>query len=225
MDTADRLDLGSHGHVLTTLIEQGKTLNVVAYTTKRDGHWTDDAWVKPATKEEMLENFAGWSRPVMDILNLIEKLDTWALFDHRPARTYHCEGKICLLGDSAHASTPHHGAGAGMAVEDAFVLTKLLASSKGVHDLTSVFAAYDAVRRPRSQRLVASSRRIGQIYDLEDELIGDNMEAMGKHLDQAWDWIWKENLQDQVAKAESMLRPQEESSLHLQHLTNGTANA
>lgn len=95
-------DLGNHAHVLTTLIEQGKVVNVVGYRTKGDKRWNDSAWVKPTTKEEMLAEFDGWSKPIKSILGLIEKVDMWALFDHLPAATYHRKGKICLLGDSAH---------------------------------------------------------------------------------------------------------------------------
>lgn len=206
------IDLGKHGHVLTTLIEHGKTLNVVAYTTREDGIWPHGEWVKPGTRDEMLSQFEGWSEPVLKILGLLEKVNMWALFDHLPARSFHRKGTICLLGDAAHASTPHHGAGAGMAVEDAFVLTKLLASIDSATDLESVLSAYDAVRRPRSQRLVASSRRIARIYDLEDRAIGDDMQAMGKCLEHAWNWIWTEDLDGQLAKAKSVLKRRQQST-------------
>lgn len=43
----------------------------------------------------------------------MEKPDVWALFNHLSADTYYRKGKICLLDDSAHASAPHQGAGAG----------------------------------------------------------------------------------------------------------------
>ena len=168
--------------------------------------WDDDAWIKPGTKEEMLAKFDDFSEPVRKVLDLIEKLNMWALFDHPPAKTFHRKGKICLLGDSAHASTPHHGAGAGMAVEDALVLTRLLSSIKSKKDLRQAFAAYDAVRKPRSQRLVASSRKIAKVYDLEDRVIGRNMKAMRRYLEHAWDWIWKEDLHRQLAKADMLLR-------------------
>lgn len=189
-----------------TPIEQGKVVNIVAYFTKEDGRWNHEAWVRPATKEEMLASFPGWSEPVRSILRLIEKPDLWALFDHLPAATYYRKGKLCLLGDSAHASTPHHGAGAGMAVEDALILSRLLASTGSVGELESAFAAYDAVRRPRSQRLVASSRKTGEIYDFEDEIIRDNMKAMREYLEQAWDWIWNENLNRQLEIAQLYMK-------------------
>lgn len=195
-----------------TPIEQGKVVNIVVYFTKEDGRWNDEAWVRPATKEEMLASFRGWSEPVKRILSLIEKPDLWALFDHPPAATYYRKGKLCLLGDSAHASTPHHGAGAGMAVEDALILSRLLASIGSVGELESAFAAYDAVRRPRSQRLVASSRKTGEVYDFEDEIIGDNMKATRDYLEHAWDWIWNENLNRQLEIAQLYMKEHKEQA-------------
>ena len=47
-----------------------------------------------------------------------------------PAPWY--RGRVVLIGDAAHATTPHLGQGAGMAVEDAVVLTELLASNAPV---------------------------------------------------------------------------------------------
>lgn len=181
-------------------------VNVVGYRSKKDRTWNDSRWVKPTTKEEMLAEFDGWSGPVKNILGLIEKVDMWALFDHLPAVSYHRKGKICLLGDSAHASTPHHGAGAGMAVEDAFILSKLLASINGAGELESAFSAYDAVRRPRSQRLVTSSRRVGDVYNFEDAVIGDDIEATREYLEHAWDWIWNEDLDQQLENAQLLMR-------------------
>jgi salicylate hydroxylase len=178
----------------------------VAYHTKEDGRWDEPTWIRPSAEGEILATFEGWSEPVRKIIGLVENPDRWALFDHLPAATYHRRGKICLLGDAAHASTPHHGAGAGMAIEDAFILSRLLASIDHVDDLEAAFAAYDVVRRPRSQRLVASSRKIARIYDLEDEVIRDDMNAMREYLKHAWDWIWEEDLNEELKEAMRTLR-------------------
>ena len=117
--------LGNHGHVLTFPIEKGEMMNVVAFQTKRDGKWENDDWVLPMDREKMEGDFQDWGESVQKILSLMEKPDLWALFDYPPAKTYF-KGKTCLLGDAAHASTPHQGAGAGMALEDAYVLSNLL---------------------------------------------------------------------------------------------------
>ncbi len=157
----------------------------------------------------MLADFKDFSPPVLQILSLMEKTDIWALFDHPPAHTYHRGGKICLLGDSAHASTPHHGAGAGMAIEDALVLSSLLRQISGGRqkgELERVFDVYDLVRRPRSQRLVGSSRRMGRVYDFEDESVGGDKRALRDYLAHAWEWIWGEDVEGMVERAVGLLR-------------------
>lgn len=76
-------------------------MNVVAFSTKEDGQWEGE-WVKHMDRKAMSSDFAGWSESIQKILSLMQKPDTWALFDHPPATTY-VKGRICLLGDSAHA--------------------------------------------------------------------------------------------------------------------------
>jgi 2-polyprenyl-6-methoxyphenol hydroxylase-like FAD-dependent oxidoreductase len=67
-------------------------------------------------------------------------------------------GRVLLIGDAAHATTPHMGQGAAQAVEDAVVVGELLA-----HD-RPVAAAFDAFMQRRYERckfVVESSLQIG----------------------------------------------------------------
>lgn len=41
---------GYGGHVLTFPTEHSKTMNAVAFPTKKDGRWEDDRWVLPINK-------------------------------------------------------------------------------------------------------------------------------------------------------------------------------
>lgn len=86
------------------------------------------------------------------------------------------KGRICITGDAAHATSPHHGAGAGFCIEDSAVLADLLADEQvQTHkDLESALAAFDASRRVRSQWLVQSSRFIGDCYEWRAEGVGDD---------------------------------------------------
>ena len=115
---------GYNGHLLTFPIEKGKTMNVVAFRTEPKGTWDHDEWVLPMKKEQMYGDFEGWGEDVQQILQLMQKPDLWSLHNHPPARTYFRKGKIALLGDCAHASTPHQGAGAGMAIGKPYLLVR-----------------------------------------------------------------------------------------------------
>jgi 2-polyprenyl-6-methoxyphenol hydroxylase-like FAD-dependent oxidoreductase len=66
-------------------------------------------------------------------------------------------GRTVLLGDAAHATTPHLGQGAGMAIEDSLVLADELARHE---DVESAFHAYRARRFERCAYIVRQSLAI-----------------------------------------------------------------
>ena len=196
---------GYDGHLVCFPVELGKTLNIVAFQTQTE--WQHgDQWVLPATIDQLLEDFRNWSEPVKNLLRNLRKPDVWAIFEHPPAPTYHLNGQLCLLGDCAHSSSPHQGAGAGMAIEDAAVLSQLLSHVQSPADLEKVFEAYDAVRRPRTQRLVTTSRDAGMLYDFQKEGVGDDPEALRRDIDTRMRWIWDVDLEAQIREAESLMQ-------------------
>ncbi|KAF2276134.1 FAD/NAD(P)-binding domain-containing protein [Westerdykella ornata] len=158
---------GHHGHVLTFPIAKGTMLNIVAFTSRES--WTNPDWIVNSSKEDILADFATWSPDVKALLSSIEKTDIWALFNHPSARTYiQSSPRICLVGDAAHASTPHQGAGAGMCVEDCYILGELLGEITDAHEIDKAFQAYEDVRRLRSLKLVKTSKEAGLASSKED---------------------------------------------------------
>lgn len=178
--------LGYHGHMLTFPVAGGKMMNVVAFNSKKE--WTEERMVIPATKEEMLQDYVGWGKQVESIIKLMNPSDIWALFDHPPIDTY-ADGRVCLVGDAAHASTPFQGAGAGMAVEDAYVMGRVLKEAKNASHLTAAFKTFDILRRARTQRLVSTSRESGHLWHFELE--GDDIEKIKKMAETRMRWIWE----------------------------------
>ncbi len=67
------------------------------------------------------------------------------------------KGRVVLIGDAVHATTPHLGQGAGMAIEDSLVLAEELARSASPEQ---AFAAFRARRYERCQYVVEQSRAI-----------------------------------------------------------------
>ncbi|KIW02747.1 uncharacterized protein PV09_05819 [Verruconis gallopava] len=192
---------GRHGHVLTFAIEKGRTMNVVAFSSS--GSWDHDDWVVTLTREEMDKDFAHWGDKVRSILALMSKTDVWALFNHPEAPTFY-KGRAALLGDAAHASTPHMGSGAGMAIEDAFILGNLLGTIDDSAHIEKTFKAYDAVRRTRGTDLVQKSSEQGRLYDLE--LVGDDPERLKDELGKRMQWVWNFDITKDLEKAKQMLR-------------------
>jgi 2-polyprenyl-6-methoxyphenol hydroxylase-like FAD-dependent oxidoreductase len=70
------------------------------------------------------------------------------------------KGRIALLGDAVHATTPHLASGAGIAVEGAVVLAEELARR---HYLEGALLAYSGRHYDRARLVVTASGRMGQI--------------------------------------------------------------
>lgn len=177
---------------------------MVAFNSKDE--WTDPEWVVKTSKGDMLSDYAGWSSKVRDIVANMKSPDIWALFNHQPARTYfQLEPRICLLGDAAHASTPHQGAGAGMCIEDCYILGSLLANAETTKEVENAFKAYDKVRRPRSLKLVETSRQAGMLWELEGPE-GDDYEAMEQNAVTRMKWIWNHDMDVDLNHAQMLFR-------------------
>lgn len=102
----------------------------------------------------------------------------------------YAKGRVCITGDAAHAMTPWQGAGAGQAFEDAVVLSTLLGDVTTTAQIDAAFRAYDAVRRPRAQRIIDSSRETGLIMTGQDADAGLDPEKLRPVLKSRWDFIY-----------------------------------
>ncbi|PWY83657.1 salicylate 1-monooxygenase sala [Aspergillus sclerotioniger CBS 115572] len=176
------MHMGPGGHMLTFPVNAGKTLNIVAF------HTTTDEWAeyprltRQGTRDEVLRDFAGYGPNVMNLLKLTDpELSVWAIFDlgDNPVPTFY-KGRVAISGDAAHATSPHHGAGAGFCIEDTAVLAALLEDKRvQTHkDLQAVLAAFDENRRERTQWLVQSSRFIGDCYEWRADGVGSDFKKI-----------------------------------------------
>lgn len=123
-----------------------------------------------------------------------------------PVPTF-AKGRMCIIGDAAHAATPHHGAGAGLCFEDAAVLASLLADDKvqTSTDIEAAFATFDTSRRKRSQWVVQKSRRGGDLYELPTEVEND-VQKMAQELREILAVIWDFSIEDAIGEALDDLR-------------------
>ncbi len=105
--------------------------------------------------------FKEWADPIPVI---IEATDPEAVLQHDIADRQPLErwsaGRVTLLGDAAHPTTPNLGQGACQALEDAVALADALAAHD---DIAMALRDYERRRIPRTSRIVLQSRRIGQI--------------------------------------------------------------
>jgi len=76
---------------------------------------------------------------------------------------HYCLGKVALAGDAAHATTPNMGQGAGMAIEDAVILARLLSKN----EVLPALRQYEKARVKRTQAIVNNSHRLGAVAQWE----------------------------------------------------------
>lgn len=111
------------------------------------------------TLKDLLAPFggnAGWIRDNMTRADWINYRPLAAAIQPRPWSN----GRVVLLGDAVHATTPHLASGAGMAVESGIVLAEELAKNATVE---GALAAYEERRFDRCKDVIDSSVAIGQL--------------------------------------------------------------
>jgi 2-polyprenyl-6-methoxyphenol hydroxylase-like FAD-dependent oxidoreductase len=119
-------------------------------------------------KAEILRRFSGWHEPIAAVA---EATDEDAIVRND---VYYLEplprwsgGRVVLVGDAAHATTPGVGQGAAQAIEDAVVLVERLT---GTADAFVALAEYEAIRRPRAEAVLKMSRRVDKAAQLSSPL-------------------------------------------------------
>jgi salicylate hydroxylase len=124
----------------------------------------------------------------------------WSIHHHMNTPIYY-NSLICLLGDSAHATTPHQASGAGQCLEDSLILSILLGTAQDSSQIQAAFQAYDEIRRPRAQEVVRTSQEAGLIYTYQDPVIGSDIYKVAENLNKRFLWIWEHDLEADVKVA------------------------
>lgn len=89
------------------------------------------------------------------------------LSDLEILKTWH-KGKVCLMGDAAHATTPNMGQGANQAIESAWVLADCLTRET---DPKVAFEAYQKIRQAKANEIVKTSWQIGKIAHIKNPIM------------------------------------------------------
>ncbi|MDO7848670.1 FAD-dependent monooxygenase [Hymenobacter sp. M29] len=105
--------------------------------------------------------FQGFAYPVPAILAAADEApiihNDIADFDPIPQWS---RGRVCLIGDAAHAATPYMGQGGCQAVEDAYALAQCLHREATPEQ---AFAALQRLRQPKARHIVHTSRLLGRV--------------------------------------------------------------
>ncbi|KAA1468748.1 FAD/NAD-P-binding domain-containing protein [Dentipellis sp. KUC8613] len=206
--------MGDSRHIITFPIKNDLILNVVAFVTDFRipmGHLTlrkGEPWVVPVSKEEVVNEYEGWGNDPLIILKSIERPTKWSLHGLYPPLNSYVKGRVGLIGDAAHAMLPHMGAGAGQGIEDAYVMTRLLAHQQTkASNLEDVLKAYDRIRRPRANAILLRSKACGDIYEGHGES-GPSSHGRKTDLHYLWEEVWHHDLDADIQVGLDWLRDQ-----------------
>jgi 2-polyprenyl-6-methoxyphenol hydroxylase-like FAD-dependent oxidoreductase len=113
-------------------------------------------------KEMLLDRYRGWPFGLPDAIAATAEGGILQndLVDRKPARRY-ARGRVVLVGDAAHPTTPNLGQGANMAVDDAIVLARALRDEDTV---PAALARYERERMERTGLIVKRSWAFGRPF-------------------------------------------------------------
>jgi salicylate hydroxylase len=164
-----QLWMGSNAHLVAYPISGGRQINVVAVVP---GTWNRPGWSAPGEANDIKGAFAiRWPATARMLVNAVDEWRRWALFTVADLGEW-SEGAVALLGDAAHAMLPFAAQGAGMAIEDAAVLAKVLGDSAGDNTagIPAALKRYGKSRRARVLQVQRAARQQGRIYHLAGPL-------------------------------------------------------
>lgn len=121
------------------------------------------------SKNFLLDYFKGWHHPVELLIRSTppEQILHNDIYDIAPMKKW-CMGRVALLGDSAHPTTPNMGQGACMAIESSLALARCLRQAE---DLSASLHRYERERMPRTAWVTKQSRFIGRIGQFQNPII------------------------------------------------------
>jgi salicylate hydroxylase len=181
--------LGRKAHVVHYPLRGGKLVNVVAVV---EDETAEPGWSRPGEATRCRKLFRDWAPGLRHLLEAVPEWQLWSLFDRAPRRRWGI-GRTTLLGDAAHPMLPFLAQGGAMAIEDAAILTRRLATAPDAPE--RALRAYEADRMARTARVQQAARRNGRIYhmaglpaiarDMAIEHLG------GSGLLDRYDWLYR----------------------------------
>ncbi len=151
--------IGPGRHVVHYPVRRGELLNFVAAVEGKP--WVEESWTLPGSHAECAADFAGWHEDVHAMIAAIEQPYRWALVGREPMQSWSL-GRGTLLGDACHPTLPFLAQGAGMAIEDGFILARCLDAWPDHPE--EALKRYEAARIPRTSRVMRGSAENGRRF-------------------------------------------------------------
>jgi 2-polyprenyl-6-methoxyphenol hydroxylase-like FAD-dependent oxidoreductase len=128
-----------------------------------------DAQMVSWTIEDLKMNFKSYAQPIPAILESTPSHELiWSDISDIEPLTQFAFGKLVLIGDAGHATTPNLGQGACMGMEDALAIADELSRDTSIEES---FKRFEQKRIKRTTYIVNTSYQLGKIAQLENKIL------------------------------------------------------
>ncbi|KAF5384559.1 hypothetical protein D9757_006420 [Collybiopsis confluens] len=222
---------GRYKHVVAYPINNGDIVNVVAFFSNSPAGsplMCSTGSSSPRCQDDnvplaaILDNYPEWEDEATQLLAMLKDPTIWPILDLKPLKSY-VTSRIALLGDASHSMSPHLGAGACTAIEDAYILGELISKSNCTLESVSLaLKIYDTQRRPYGNEIMRWAHEMGDFYEFESNLLvisgeeGSNCDGPSKEqlrifcegADKYWSWPTRPRgtIEEDMELADSILK-------------------
>ena len=147
---------GKDRHIVIYYITRAKSELYFVTSVPESAEWmTKESWSAKGDVTELRAAYETFHQDVRNVLNACPDCHKWAILEREPLPRW-SDGRVVLLGDSAHPMTPYMAQGAATSIEDAAILARCVADVNG-EDMEGAFRRYEAHRKPRTSLIQAIS--------------------------------------------------------------------
>lgn len=160
----------------TTFVGEGKRVSLMPVANNRFYFFFDVPLAvglendRSQYKALFKQYFKGWCEPVQKLIDAVDvqKTNRVEIHDIEPFANFY-KGRVVIVGDAAHSTTPDIGQGGCQAMEDAIYLARSLQiSTLGLQDS---LRRYQNKRNERANELVLRARKRCDVTHMKDEAV------------------------------------------------------
>ena len=189
--------VGPGHHIMAYPIGHGAMYNLVL--SHPDGNAESGSWNKPGDLKEMRDHYKDFDPVIQKVLSKVTFCLNWKIADLPPLPTWvGPSGKVVLLGDACHAMVPFLAQGAAQAIEDGACLAECLGRLQSRSQLPTLLHAYEAIRKPRTDRIQNGTRDTSFVWHYPD---GPEQQARDRAFKNMALEARDESVDDELAKA------------------------
>ncbi|KAJ7626641.1 hypothetical protein DFH06DRAFT_735464 [Mycena polygramma] len=124
--------------------------------------------IKDIPAERAVQDFLDFHPSIQKMLASATIPDVWRIRDLERLPEWR-SGKAILIGDAAHAVTPHFGQGCNIAIEDGEALGYFLCDLTSAAQIPAALESFETIRIPRAHMVQFASRQVGGLLSEEEQ--------------------------------------------------------